>query len=198
MALPLLLEMHSKKTTEQHPMNTLKHFITAMALTCVASFANATIYTGEVAEDAYVSVGSYDLAWASPCSDGVLEGSCSAIDMTEQSGNGWNIMTSDLFGALGITYQTFEVDYSSANTQTYNGKNYAKATGWFSNRYTHIDVINGIQNRWSFVDVRDAGTYFETIVYRANDAVDVPEPSSIALIALGIAALGFSRRKIKA
>ena len=70
--------------------------LSLFALFLLASTAQATLYTGEVAEDAYVTVAGYDLAWASPCSDGLLEYSCGAIDMSEQSGYGWNIMTSDL------------------------------------------------------------------------------------------------------
>ncbi|PKF62179.1 hypothetical protein CW745_07225 [Psychromonas sp. psych-6C06] len=158
---------------------------------------NATIMTGEVAQDAYVTYENYDLAWASPCSDGLLERSCAAIDLSEQSNYGWSVMTSDLFASLGINASTFKVDYSSANTESYNGNNYAKATGWFSNSYTHIDVTNGLAGLWSFVDVADADSYYETIVYRSAKSIDVPAPASVALFALGMAGLAFSRRKFK-
>lgn len=165
------------------------------AVSCLSLFtlsANASILSGEVAADAYVTLGNYDLAWASPCSDGLLEGSCGAIDMTEQAGYGWNIMTSDLFSSLGISAATFIVDYSSSNTQSNGINNYAKASGWFSNSYTHIDIENGISGLWSFADVADP-SYYETITYRVS--ANVPEPSSIALLCLGLAAIGYSRKK---
>ncbi|GAA0817342.1 hypothetical protein GCM10009111_18390 [Colwellia asteriadis] len=160
--------------------------------------ANATLMTGEVAEDAFVTVGGYDLAWASPCSDGLLESSCSNIDLTEQSGYGWKVITSSLFSSLGINASTFIVDYSSSNTKFYNGKNYAKAAGWFSNDYSHIDVNDGIAGLWSFADIADSQYWAETIVYRDSSSVNIPEPTPFTLLALGLVTLGISRRKLKA
>lgn len=171
---------------------TIKQLVLAALASLFAVGVNATIFTGPVADDAYVTFGGYDLAWASPCSDGQLERSCSAIDMTEQSAYGWQVMTSDLFSLLGISASTFLVDYSSANTQSYGGNNYAKATGWFSNTWTHIDVSDGINGYWSFADTVES-SWYETITYRVS--ASVPEPSSVILFLLGLASLTYARRK---
>jgi hypothetical protein len=170
----------------------LKKLLTFGAIGLFTASANATILTGEVDSDAYVTISGYDLAWASPCSDGILENSCSAIDMTEQSGYGWNVMTSDLFASLGISASTFIVNYSSANTQSYANNNYAKATGWFSDDYTHIDINDGIGGLWTFADVAEPSSSWETITYRA---VDVPAPATLAFFALGL--MGLASRRFK-
>jgi len=175
----------------------MKKITLSVCLLLGATAANASIYSGEVDSDAYITLDGYDLAWASPCSDGVLESSCSPIDNAEQSTYGWKIMDSQLFSALGIDYTSFRVDYSSSNTQEYGGFSYAKASGWFNNIYTHIDVSNGASGVWSFLDVADGGSHYETIMYR--DVSEVPVPAAVWLFGSGLAGLiGVSRKKKQA
>jgi hypothetical protein len=154
--------------------------------------AHALLYTTELDADAYVTLGSYDLAWASPCSDGVLESSCGAVDLSVQAAYGWSIMDSALYSLLGVDASTFAVGYVSGNTQEYAGVNYANAAGWFQN-HSHIDISDGLAGSWSFVDVADGASYWETIAYRASAVV--PEPSIITLFGLGLVGIGFARRR---
>jgi MYXO-CTERM domain-containing protein len=182
----------------KYPMkNLLKMAVLATSLFAGSAFA-APIANGPVDADAFVTFKGYDLAWASPCGSGLFGSSCSAIDMTVQAAYGWKVMTFDLFQSLGFDYSVFEVNYSSGNTQNYNGKNYAKASKWFNGTYSHIDVVNGEQGAWSFADVNNSDDwYFETMVYR-TDAVtsSVPTPAPIALLGLGLLGLVL-RRKAK-
>lgn len=177
-------------------MKTVKLISAIVAALAISSTSYATIYTGSVASDAFVTVKGYDLAWASPCSSGLNgQASCGPIDLSVQSGNGWNVMTSTLFNVLGITASTFAVNYSSANTQSWGGLNYAKATGWFSNSYTHIDVQDGIAGLWSFANVPDSISYAETIVYRTNNNAPIPAPATGALLLTGLGLIGFTARR---
>jgi hypothetical protein len=156
--------------------------------------AHALLLTSELDADAYVTLGSYDLAWASPCSDGILESSCGSVDLSVQAAYGWSIMDSALFSSLSVDASTFAVGYSSSNTQLASGINYAKAAGWFTN-HGHIDVSDGLNGNWSFVDVADANSYMESIVYRKSAGAVVPEPSIIALFGLGLVGIGFAGRR---
>ncbi len=170
----------------------------ALATSLIAGSAIAApIANGPVDADAFVTFKGYDLAWASPCSTGVNgTPSCSPIDLSVQAVFGWKIMTSSLFQSLGYDYNVFAVNYSSINTQEYNGKNYAKASKWFNAFYSHIDVSDAEGGYWSFADVNDINGAFESVVYRISQSNSVPNPAPITLLGVGLIAL-VMRRKSK-
>lgn len=169
----------------------------ALATSLIAGSAVAApIANGPVDADAYVTFKGYDLAWASPCSSGVDGAySCGPVDLSVQAAYGWKIMTLSLFQSLGYNYNVFAVNYSSINTQEYDGRNFAKASKWFNATHTHIDVNDAMDGLWSFADANTAGLY-ETVVYRASQNNSVPTPAPIALLGLGLLALVL-RRKAK-
>jgi hypothetical protein len=70
----------------------------------------------------------------------------------------------------------------------------AVATPYFSSIYLHADYQNGADGLW--FDPQNPGTYYyETLVVR--DSSPVPEPSTFLLLGIGMAGMGFARRKFK-
>lgn len=178
----------------KYPMkNFLKMAVLATSLIAGSAVA-APIANGPVDADAYITFKGYNLAWASPCGTGLFGDTCTPIDMSVQAAYGWKVMTFDLFNSLGFDYSLFAVNYSSVNTESFNGQNFAKASKWFNASYTHIDVVNGMEGLWSFADVNTYDSYYETLVYRTDEVTSsVPTPAPVALLGLGLLGLVLRR-----
>ncbi|WP_051902226.1 hypothetical protein, partial [Photobacterium sanctipauli] len=167
------------------------HKLIAITFGLFFSANSSAVLMSEVSENAYITIGNYDVAWASPCA--AVSPSCAPIDLSYQSQFGWKVITEDLFNSLGLSATSFV--FAGANVDYATGNNLDEATGatianlagqlpqgdvavatpWFSSRYDHIDWGNGVDNKWSFAD-NNGLAYGDTIVARY-----VPEPSSISL-----------------
>ena len=173
------------------------------ATLCVAGSANAAVLSSEVADNAYISVGGYDIAWAAPCAG--IDPSCGAIDLSVQSAYGWGLMDSVLWNDLGLSASSFIFEGANMSDGVDTGGNgnearyfdfdlgdIAVAAAWFSPTYNHIDYSDGVNGSLWFSDILGCNTC-ESFVVRQS--ASVAEPTTIALMAMGLAGIGFTRRK---
>ena len=190
----------------------LKAALLGLALS-VSGFTNAALLLTEVSDNAYITVGGYDIAWISP-----LSSNSSTIDLSYQSQFGWSIMSKAIYDEIGgltssdFSFDGANVDYVTGNNlDEISGANVqyavapaplfdvAVATPWFSTTYTHIDWGQGTIGAWSLADWESPlscpNTCNETLAVRVSHVESVPEPSTLAIFALGF--MGLASRIFK-
>jgi len=170
---------------------------------CVS--ANAAPILQPVPDNAYITIDGYDVAWAAPCAP--EQPSCGVIDLTYQSQFGWDIMSTEMFNLLGISATDFVV--AGGNVDYITGNNLDEISGarlsaigavpptgdvaiavpYFSTAHLHADWQDGYRNLWAPLT---GISWHEALVVR-----DVPEPTTLALFGIGLAGMGFARRKKK-
>ena len=171
------------------------------ALVAAPKAAKAALVDEPVPENAYITIGGYDIAWASPCAP--AEPTCGALDLSYQSQFGWEVMSTDLFNELGITAESFlkeggNVDYATGNnldeaTGIYAtsfwagepGGDLALAIAYFSPTYYHADWSDGLTGRFAPIS---SSSIADTLVVRLSSSVGESAKSVPELGASGLAA----------
>ena len=179
----------------------LKAGVAVAALTLAAS-SQAALFNIPVAANAYITQGSLDWAWAFPLP------AASGLDLSFQSTQGWHIptlaelafaplATDFLFAGGNVPFNGTDpltgAQFQATNAG-YTGAG-ACATPYFSNSHKHCDWQDGLGQPFGpWAGMAGANSLADQLVVR--DAVAVPEPSTYALMALGLAGLiGVSRRR---
>ena len=177
----------------------LKAGVAVAALTLAAS-SQAALFNIPVAANAYITQGSLDWAWAFPlpAADG--------LDLSFQSTLGWHIptlaelafaplATAFLFAGGNVPFNGTD-PLTGAEFQATNGAYTgagACATPYFAKVFKHCDWQDGLGQPFGpWAGMAGANSLADQLVVRNA----IPEPSTYALMALGLAGLiGVSRRR---
>lgn len=186
----------------------MKKLLLATAATLLASgTANAALVDMEVPDNAYITVGGFDWAWASPLDN-------NSLDLSFQSQFGWRLATVEellnapdatqflfaganvpLGGSDPVSGARFQFTDSSLNQDG------AVAAPYFSN-FSHVDWCNGPGSNCArrgrgerpWAGLRGASSISESLVIRASLGA-VPEPATWAFMIFGFGAIGGAMRR---
>ena len=151
-----------------------------------------------VASNAFIQFGGLNWAWASPCSSGI--GASCGNDVVFF--DGWRYATPTEWAARPLATAFLD----PLGNFLGSGGQMRCASSWFGSGYSHCDfsdatflvpphVMSGPNNPGNTVDFPSQQ---ETWIVKDLAQSTVPEPSTYALMAAGLAALGFVSRRRRA
>jgi hypothetical protein len=162
--------------------------LTAIAISaaCAAPMAHAASLLGQAPPtDLIVTVGDLQWVYASPCAGAGQ--TCSGLELS----NGFNFATADQWNASFNSVAALNTAFDNKC-----------ASAYFDKIYNHCDYSD-ITGGWiwhsplAFSEYQSNASTSETFLVReVPTKTDVPEPASLALVALGVA--GMASRRYKA
>lgn len=192
----------------------MKKILLAFLIGAALSANVQAVLLTPLSNNAYITVGGYDIAWAGPVN--WQSNYWQPLDYSYQSQFGWAPMTLAVYNQIGgLDAPNF---IGNGYNAAWNGSQYldpatgafsyeaflgansiAIATPWFSNQHLHIDYSQAVGGQaWNGLDFDGpscAGSCNEALASRVHQGAQVPEPATLALLGLGLAGIGFSRRK---
>lgn len=146
----------------------------------------ATIASGPVSTDNYITVGGRDWAWAMPCGAG--SESCYTVDQLDLSGQakyGWRLPDAEEIAAfIGADLRAFQDLFLKTDGSL------TCAAAWFNATWDHCDYDDEV---WNVTGL----PYDETFVIRGDvpEVSAVPLPGAAGLLGVAMGTLGLARRR---
>lgn len=174
--------------------------VAALSFASCLGSANAALVNAPLPVNSYITINGLDWAWAFPLP------ASSGLDLSFQSAFGWRLPTLQelanaplatdfIFAGANVPLDGSDPvsgAFFSATNENLTGAA-ACATPYFSNSYSHCDWQDGNgQTFGPWAGSPDAFSFADQLVVRGTN---VPEPTTVAMLGLGLLAFSATRKR---